>query len=351
MSLLALTHNKLAFSIEVQETVKKPGATLATTLVNVHFVLLNGEIRPACIIGVHNCAVSGRNNLSVVIIFQLCTHSAKGQRQRGMKLTWMGLTVFCINQELSAEKSKVASVETRLSSQLSKREQEMIALQARMQASYQDHVAQTQRLNAKVKLAKLRQECAKLTKDLGEKTESLLADEQVRKGLESKLSAAEKQLSLLQVGPACGNGTFLLYIHETYSRYQVRIERLEAEVKERSAQVDTLTVQLEETQVEKNQLTQQVASINSLLEASQNKQDDDSKQLKLQLSDCQNQLDLAQKEVQAHKEELQQVRAQLGEITTRTRGEQNGPAEAEPSQVRVRGSQGTLHFLSESIRQ
>lgn len=41
-------------------------------------------------------------------------------------------------------------METRLSSQLSKREQEMIALQARMQASYQDHVAQTQTLNAKV---------------------------------------------------------------------------------------------------------------------------------------------------------------------------------------------------------
>ncbi|MEQ2209545.1 hypothetical protein XENOCAPTIV_000724 [Xenoophorus captivus] len=231
----------------------------------------------------------------------------------------------------------------------------MIALQARMQASYQDHVAQTQRLNAKdqlekgpnaqlarlqqensilrdalnqatsqaeskqnAELAKLRQECAKLTKELGEKTESLLADEQVRKGLESKLSAAEKQLSLLQVGPACGNGTFLLYIHETYSSfyveadffvlpfsvkpqcrvsaatwllsktkwYQVRIERLEAEVKERSAQVDTLTVQLEETQVEKNQLTQQVASINSLLEASQNKQDDDSKQEKLKESEA-----------------------------------------------------------------
>lgn len=54
-------------------------------------------------------------------------------------------------QELSAEKSKVATVETRLSSQLSKREQEMIALQARMQASYQDHVAQTQALNTKVR--------------------------------------------------------------------------------------------------------------------------------------------------------------------------------------------------------
>lgn len=44
----------------------------------------------------------------------------------------------------------MANVETRLSSQLSKREQEMMALQARMQASYQDHVSQTQALNAKV---------------------------------------------------------------------------------------------------------------------------------------------------------------------------------------------------------
>lgn len=48
-------------------------------------------------------------------------------------------------------------------------------------------------------MAKLRQECTKLTKELGEKTESLLADEQTRKGLEAKASAAEKQLSLLQV--------------------------------------------------------------------------------------------------------------------------------------------------------
>uniref|UniRef100_A0A668SC54 Ribosome receptor lysine/proline rich domain-containing protein n=1 Tax=Oreochromis aureus TaxID=47969 RepID=A0A668SC54_OREAU len=149
-----------------------------------------------------------------------------------------------LTKELSAEKAKVASVETRLSSQLSKREQEMVALQARMQASYQDHVAQTQRLNAKIlslqdqlekgpnaqlarlqqensilrdalnqatsqaeskqnaELAKLRQECTKLTKELGEKTESVLADENIRKGLEAKVSAAEKQLSQLQTSHA-----------------------------------------------------------------------------------------------------------------------------------------------------
>lgn len=47
----------------------------------------------------------------------------------------------------------------------------------------------------------MRQECAKLTKEVGEKAESLLAAESARKGLEAKVSAAEKQLSLLQVGP------------------------------------------------------------------------------------------------------------------------------------------------------
>lgn len=48
---------------------------------------------------------------------------------------------------------------------------------------------------------------------------------------------------------------------------------LEAEIKERSSQVDALTAQLEETRAEKSQLVQQLASINSLLEASQNKKE------------------------------------------------------------------------------
>lgn len=42
-------------------------------------------------------------------------------------------------------------METRLSSQLSKRQQEMNALQDRMKESYQDHVTTTQKLKAKVR--------------------------------------------------------------------------------------------------------------------------------------------------------------------------------------------------------
>lgn len=75
-------------------------------------------------------------------------------RVKSLQLFFLTFSPTFCAQELSAEKSKVASVETRLSSQLSKREQEMIALQARMQASYQDHVAQTQTLNAKVSSCK-----------------------------------------------------------------------------------------------------------------------------------------------------------------------------------------------------
>lgn len=64
------------------------------------------------------------------------------------------------------------------------------------------------------------------------------------------------------------------------AEFQVRVGRLEAEIKERSTQVDALTAQLEETQVEKSQLVQQLASINSLLEASQSKKEEENNQVK-----------------------------------------------------------------------
>ena len=58
---------------------------------------------------------------------------------------------FLSTQELNAEKSKMALLETRLSSELKASCQEVKALQTRMQASYQDHVAETQQLNLKVR--------------------------------------------------------------------------------------------------------------------------------------------------------------------------------------------------------
>lgn len=67
------------------------------------------------------------------------------------------------------------------------------------------------------------------------------------------------------------------------AEFQGHIGRLEADVTERSAQVDALTAQLEETQAEKSQLVQQLASINSLLEASQTKKEEDNNQVRYTL--------------------------------------------------------------------
>lgn len=63
------------------------------------------------------------------------------------------------------------------------------------------------------------------------------------------------------------------------AEFQAHIGKLEAEIRERSAQVDALTAQLEETQAEKSQLVQQVASINSLLDASQTKKEEENNQV------------------------------------------------------------------------
>ncbi|XP_067421455.1 ribosome-binding protein 1 isoform X2 [Emydura macquarii macquarii] len=145
-----------------------------------------------------------------------------------------------LTKELAAEKMKTVAVETKLKEQILAREQEITAVQARMQASYQDHVNETQQLQGKIRtlqeqlengpntqlarlqqensilrdalnqatsqteskqnaeLAKLRQECSKLTKELSEKSETLQQEEQQKKNLEIKAAAYEKQINQLQ---------------------------------------------------------------------------------------------------------------------------------------------------------
>lgn len=60
---------------------------------------------------------------------------------------------------------------------------------------------------------------------------------------------------------------------------QLRVGKLEAELGERSAHVDALTVQLKETQAEKSQLVEKVSSVSSLLEASQANKEEDKNQV------------------------------------------------------------------------
>ncbi|XP_048125425.1 ribosome-binding protein 1a isoform X3 [Alosa alosa] len=249
-----------------------------------------------------------------------------------------------MTKELSTEKSKVAQTEARLTAQLSAREQEMVALQARMQASYQDHMAETHKYKTKVQslqdqldkgpsaqmarlqqensilrdalnqatsqteskqnaeLAKLRQECAKLSKEVGEKSEALQADEHIRKGLEAKVAAAENQLSQLQAGRASSELALQRRLEEvseelrasqstsrslqaqleqgkqegtTLTDLQERVSSAEAALEEREVLVKALEEKLTQAELEKTQLEDQVGSIHVLLEASQSREEDD----------------------------------------------------------------------------
>ncbi|NXP16723.1 RRBP1 protein, partial [Scytalopus superciliaris] len=145
-----------------------------------------------------------------------------------------------LSKDLSAERAKAAAAEGKLKDQLLAREREILAVQARMQASYQDHVSETQQLQGKIRtlqeqlengpntqlarlqqensilrdalnqatsqmeskqnaeLAKLRQECSKLMRELSEKSEVLQQEEQQRKSCEIKAAALEKQIEQLQ---------------------------------------------------------------------------------------------------------------------------------------------------------
>ncbi|NXI45220.1 RRBP1 protein, partial [Galbula dea] len=145
-----------------------------------------------------------------------------------------------LSKELAAERAKAVAMEGKLKEQLLAREREMAAVQARMQASYQDHVSETQQLQGKIRalqeqlengpntqlarlqqensilrdalnqatsqmeskqnaeLAKLRQECNKLMKELSEKSEVLQQEEQQKKSWEIKVAASEKQIEQLQ---------------------------------------------------------------------------------------------------------------------------------------------------------
>ncbi|XP_019908433.2 ribosome-binding protein 1b isoform X2 [Esox lucius] len=217
-----------------------------------------------------------------------------------------------LSKELNTEKSKMASVETRLSSELSARAQEITALQARMQVSYQDHVAETQQLNLKIaslqeqldngpvaqlarlqqensilrdalnqatsqaesrqnaELAKLRQECVRLNRDLGERTEALQADEEHRKALEAKVAAAEEKLAQSKVSQAESERAMQKRLEEvsqklqksqetskliqaqlakaqqkaaTFSEVQERMDAMEVQLKDRCAELEALKAQ------------------------------------------------------------------------------------------------------------
>ncbi|XP_029450340.1 ribosome-binding protein 1 isoform X2 [Rhinatrema bivittatum] len=183
-----------------------------------------------------------------------------------------------LSKDLTVEKSRAFAVETKLKEQLLAREQEINAVQTRMQTSYQDHVNEVQQLQGKIRtlqeqlengpnaqlarlqqensilrdalnqatsqteskqnaeLAKLRQECSKLTKELAEKSETLQQEEWARKSLDAKVTAYEKQVNQLQVSQ-----------QETEDSFQKRLDEVGEELRKSQTSYKTLLAEAEKT--------------------------------------------------------------------------------------------------------
>ncbi|CDR19021.1 unnamed protein product, partial [Oncorhynchus mykiss] len=110
----------------------------------------------------------------------------------------------------------------------------------------------------------------------------------------------------------------------TLSDLQVHLGSVEDDLKERGAQLEALTAQLEQTELEKAQLEDQVGSINVLLEASQNRDENEDlednstelERLKISLQDRDVQLASLQEELKQLKEIKQEAAMTAVSIST-----------------------------------
>ncbi|RMB93641.1 hypothetical protein DUI87_29868 [Hirundo rustica rustica] len=197
-----------------------------------------------------------------------------------------------LSKELAAERTKAVAMEGKLKEQLLTREREIVAVQARMQASYQDHISETQQLQGKIRtlqeqlengpntqlarlqqensilrdalnqatsqmeskqnaeLAKLRQECSKLMKELSEKSEVLQQEEQQRRSWEIKTAASEKRIEQLQA-----------YQREAEVMLQKRLDEVSEELRKTQSSYKSLLADAEKTKGQQQSIAELQAKL------------------------------------------------------------------------------------------
>ncbi|NXU56716.1 RRBP1 protein, partial [Turnix velox] len=197
-----------------------------------------------------------------------------------------------LSKELASERAKAVAVEAKLKEQLLTREREIAAVQARMQASYQDHVSETQQLQGKIRtlqeqlengpntqlarlqqensilrdalnqatsqteskqnaeLAKLRQECNKLMKELSEKSEALQQEEHQKKSWEIKAVASEKQIEQLQASQ-----------REVEATLQKRLEEVSDELRKTQSSYKSLLPEVEKAKGQQQSIAELEAKL------------------------------------------------------------------------------------------
>ncbi|XP_074487317.1 ribosome-binding protein 1b isoform X2 [Sebastes fasciatus] len=277
-----------------------------------------------------------------------------------------------LSKELGAEKSKVASLDARLKAELSAQVQKVDAMQARMETANQEHLNQTQKLNQKIgglqeqlengpnaqlarlqqensilrdalnqatsqaesrqnaELARVRQDCVRLGKELTERTDALRADEERRKSLESKMAAAEQELSQAQL------------VHEDAERAQQRrLEEVRLELnaaQQEAAAVSELQGALASRETELQELKVQ-------LESRAAAQVDRSSEVD-QLKNC---VQLRDEQVVALEAELTQLRAELQLTSSQSERVKEDEAAADQTQKDGSGSETESEQPFESL--
>ncbi|XP_032881645.1 ribosome-binding protein 1 isoform X5 [Amblyraja radiata] len=250
-----------------------------------------------------------------------------------------------LNKELAAEKVRAGAGDAKLREQLAVREEELNAMQSRMQASYQEHLSESQRQQAKVRalqeqldngptaqiarlqqensilrdalnqatsqseskqnaeLAKLQQDCSRLSKELGQQNETVRQDGQLREALEARVSTYQQELAQQQGSQQETESTLQRRLDEvseelrrsqgsyaglltdterareeqrsavsTCADLQAKLTASEAELKSKAEEVEGLGSRLSEVSVEKGRMEERIRSIDALLEASQSKE-------------------------------------------------------------------------------
>ncbi|KAF5924951.1 hypothetical protein HPG69_008625 [Diceros bicornis minor] len=268
-----------------------------------------------------------------------------------------------LNKELAAEKAKAAAGEAKVKKQLVAREQEITAVQARMQASYREHVKEVQQLQGKIRtlqeqlengpntqlarlqqensilrdalnqatsqveskqnaeLAKLRQELSKVSKELVEKSEAARQEEQQRKTLEAKAATFEKQVLQLQASHK-----------ESEEALQKRLDEVSRELCRSQTSHASLRADAEKAQEQQ----QQMAELHSKLQSSE-------AEVK---SKCE--------ELSGLHGQLQEARAENSELTERIRSieallEAGQAQDAQASQAEADQHQARLKELESQV--
>ncbi|KAM6278739.1 ribosome-binding protein 1 isoform 1-T1 [Porphyrio hochstetteri] len=199
-----------------------------------------------------------------------------------------------LSKELAAERAKAAAMEGKLKEKLLTRERDIVALQARMQASYENHITETQQLQGKIRalqeqlengpntqlarlqqensilrdalnqatsqteskqnaeLAKLRQECNKLVKELSEKSEVLQQEEQQKKSWEIKAAASEKQIEQLQASQ-----------REVEATLQKRLDEVSDELRKTQTSYKSLLAEAEKAKGQQQSIAELQAQLGS----------------------------------------------------------------------------------------